>query len=116
MQHQLQVCNAAAPLSARHAIAPSLLLQLRQRCSLRPGLQVVRAGEKKKLKQHVEALAEVHWRHALAAPVCQGAEVSSGLAHICHARFEAWSWCAGVRKQAHGFRASVRAQQAAAGL
>lgn len=85
MQHHLQVCHAAAPLSSRRAIAPNLLPQLRQRCSLRTGLQVVRAGEKKKLKQHVEALAEVHWQHALAAPACQGAEMSSGLAHIFHA-------------------------------
>jgi hypothetical protein len=114
MQHQLQFCHAAAPLSARRAIAPSLLPQLRQRCSPRTGPQVVRAGEKKKLKQHVEALAEVCWQHALAAPVWQGAEVSSGFAHMHHAPFEAWSWCAGVRKQAHGSGASVRAQQAAA--
>ena len=89
MQHQLQVCYAAASLSARRAIAPNLLPQLRQRCSSRTGLQIVRAGEKKKLKQHLEALAEVHSQHALAALARH--RVSSSSAHMYCALLKAWS-------------------------
>jgi hypothetical protein len=62
MQRQLLYSHAAPPLSFRRAIAPAPLLQLRHRCSPRTNLHIVRAGDKKKLKEQLEALAEVQWK------------------------------------------------------